>query len=393
MAGASQKSLVGDGDAPTGVPQRVIRAVTLALSLMLAAYLASLFARPASQVHLWLDGWGVATFELVVSVLIVARGLVSAPVRRDVTLIGVGGCLWALGDFTNTYLIADGQHPSTPDLPNFFWAAFFPLAFAGVMVLMNRDVIRVTALNYLDGLLLLMAASTILIAFLFTPIQHATGEGTATVATNLVYPVLDLPVLCLILLGLVLSPADRRLRWRILAAAGLVNIVGDVIAVFPQMRSGILGNAINVAAWPTSLLLIAAAFWLAPGSGQAPRKNDSSGFWVPRAASLIALGILCVCIVSNVNRVGMGVALVVLVVSFLRFGLALRHSRQLTAERERELQAVVVRERNARDELEAIAEELRTQGQRAAFGTKLAEALEMVDEESEAYEVVSRAMH
>ena len=149
---------------------------------------------------------------------------------------------------------------------------------------------------------------------------------------------------------------------------------------------------LNTAAWPTSLLLIAAALWLAPGSGRPARENHSTGFLVPAVASLLALAILFVGIVSDVSRVGMGVALLALMVSGLRFALALRHSRALTEQREQELQAVAHRERDAHDALETAAGELRAQSQRDVFGTQLSEAFEMVDEEEATYEVVERAI-
>jgi diguanylate cyclase (GGDEF)-like protein len=212
------------------------------------------------------------------------------------------------------------------------------------------------------------------------------------VATNLVYPALDVPVFGLTVIGIVLLPAGTRTRWCLLAVAGLVNVLGDCVAVFPSLGSGILGNALNAAAWPTSLLVIAAALWLAPGSGRPARENHSSGFLVPTAVSMLALAILFVGIVTHVSRIGMGAALLALIISALRFGLALRHSRGLTAQREQELQAAAQRERDARDALEAAAGELQAQSQRDVFGTQLAEALEMVDEEEAAYDVVERAI-
>lgn len=381
-------------DLPAGVsvasaPIRVLFGV---LSAAMVGYVVSLAVRPVSDPHVWLDGWGVAGFELLVSGLIIARGLVNRQARRYAFLIGLGGGSWALGDFVSTYMSVHGEHPASPTLFNYFWAGYFPLAFAGLMALMHRDLIKIAAANYLDGLLLLLVSSAALIAFLFTAIQHAAGGDPATVATNLVYPALDVPVFGLMLIGILLSPAGRRSRWYLLAGAGLANAAGDCVAVFPGLVAGHVGNMVNAAAWPTSLLLIAAALWLAPGSGRPARENDSSGFLIPAVASLLALAILFVGIVSDVSRFGMGVALLVLMVSGIRFGLALRHSRTLTKQREQELQAVAHLERDSRDALEAAAIELRAQRQRDVFGTQLSEAFEMVDEEEAAYEVVERAI-
>jgi diguanylate cyclase (GGDEF)-like protein len=382
----------GDSSAGAGLASVPVRALFGVLFAVLGGYVVSLLARPVSDSHVWLDGWAVAWFELVASSLIFARGLVDRQARRYAFLLGLGGISWALGDFVNTYMAVHGENPASPALFNYFWAGFFPFAFAGLMALMDRDVIKVTAANYLDGLLLLLVCSAALIVFLFAPIQHAAGGDTATVATNLVYPALDVPLCALMLIGIALSPPGRRARWYLLGGAALVNLVGDCVAVFPMATDGILGNALNAAAWPTSLLLIAAALWLAPGTGRPARENHSSGFLVPTVASLLALTVLFVGLIAELSRVGMGVALLALTVSGLRFGLALRHSRALTEQREHELQAAAQREHDARDALEAAAGELRAQSHRDVFGTQLSEALEMVDEEEAAYEVVERAI-
>ena len=361
------------------------------LFALLLGYVVSLLARPADDSHIWLDGWGVAGFELLASSLIFARGLVDQRARGFAFLLGLGGISWALGDLVNTYMAVHGENPSSPALFNYFWAGFFVFAFAGLMTLMNREVIKVTAANYLDGLLVLVSSGA-LIMLGFGAILHAAGGDKATVATNLVYPALDVPVFGLMLIAIALLPAGRRTRWCLFAVAGLANLIGDGVAVFPMLAGGVLGNALNAGAWPTSLLLIAAALWLVPGSGRPARQNHSSGFLVPTGASLLALVILLVGIVSHVSRVGMGAALLALIISALRFGLALRHSRALTEQREQELQAAAQREREARDALEAAAGELQAQSQRDVFGTQLSEALEMADEEEAAYDVVERAI-
>lgn len=393
LAGSGSDGTPGGRDLPAGagVASVSVRALFGVLFAMLLGYVVSLFARPVTDSHFWLDGWGVAGFELLVSSLIFARGLVDPRARGFAFLLGLGGASWAVGDLVNTYMAVNGQNPPSPALFNYFWAGFFPLAFAGLMALMNRDVMKITAANYLDGLLVLLSSAA-LIALLFRPIQHAAGGHAAAVATNLVYPALDVPVFGLMLIGIALLPTGRRARWCLLAGAGLANAVGDSVAVFPTLAGGVLGNVLNAAAWPTSLLLIAAALWLAPGSGRPARENHSSGFLVPAVASMLALAILFVGIVSDISRVGMGAALLALIVSGLRFGLALRHSRALTEQREQELHAAAKRERDARDALEAAAGELQAQSQRDVFGTQLSEALEMVDEEEAAYEVVERAI-
>jgi hypothetical protein len=169
LAGSESNGEPGVRFVPAGaraasVPVRVLFGVLFAV---LVGYVISLFARPVTDSHVWLDGWGVAGFELLVAALIFARGLVDEQARGFAFFLGLGAASWALGDLINTYMAVHGEHPASPALFNYFWAGFFPFAFAGLMTLMNRDVIKITAPNYLDGLLLLACAIGLL-ALLFT---------------------------------------------------------------------------------------------------------------------------------------------------------------------------------------------------------------------------------
>ena len=91
---------------------------------------------------------------------------------------GLGCVFWALGDFAMTYESLGRATPATISLANWLWIGFFPLAYVGVMVLMQRDVRKLTAANYLDGVIATLVTSAALVAFAFHTI--ATTGPVAT---------------------------------------------------------------------------------------------------------------------------------------------------------------------------------------------------------------------
>ncbi|MBV9804427.1 MAG: hypothetical protein JO130_14600, partial [Solirubrobacterales bacterium] len=97
------------------------------LGLIVLGYAVSLVVRATGDTSTLVDGWGVASFELLASVLVLTRAAVSPRDRRFCLALGIGMCLWALGDFANT--IESG--PPTPSLPNYLWAGFFPVGYIG----------------------------------------------------------------------------------------------------------------------------------------------------------------------------------------------------------------------------------------------------------------------
>ena len=355
-------------DAARGRPGAGVKTLFGALTVVVIAYAISLIVRANGETWTWLDGWGVASFELLASVLVLIRGLTSPADRKYTLWLGLGCMAWALGDFALTYESLNGASPPTPSLANYLWVGFFPLAYIGVMVLMQRDVRRFTAANYLDGVVTCLVTAAALVAFAFGAIRHAAGGSAVEVGTNLVYPVGDLLLFGLTVLGIVLLPASKRVRWGLIALAGLLNTAGDVAALFPGITATHVGFVLNSGAWPESLLCIAAAVWLTPGSPEEVRETQSSGFGVPTVACGMALMILFVGSLVHTSQVAIGLATATLVAAGVRFGLALRRMSALTEERHRALESSATLERASKETLEAAVRDYTAFAGRVADG-------------------------
>jgi methyl-accepting chemotaxis protein len=320
------------------------------LTAVLVGYGISLIARGQNgQSWQWLDGWGPCVFELTVSLLAMARGISHLRDRRYAVLLGAAGLMWAAGDFAATAL---GDGAPTLGVNNFLWAGFYPLAYIGVMVLMRRDVKKLTAANYLDGVIATLVTAAGLVAFAFHAIAHASGGGTEFAAVNIVYPVGDLLLLGLTVLGIAILPKGRRLRWQLIAIAGAVNAIGDTVALFNGLAATNVGWFINVMAWPVSLLLIAAAIWLAPDPSVPVQEDTSSGFQVPAVASGFALIILLVGSLEHAAQVAVGFATATLLAGGIRFGLALQRLNQLNHDRHHDLELSADAERESKHALQ-----------------------------------------
>ena len=350
-------------------PSPGIVAVYGILGLTILGYAVSLIVRgPDGASPTWLDGWGVAGFELLAGLLVLARACVSPHDRRYTLWLGVGCCAWAAGDFAMTAETLHGATPAALTLANVLWAGFFPLAYVGVMVLMQRDVRKLTAANYLDGVVAALVTFAALVAFAFHAIAGVAGGGNETVAVNLVYPVGDLLLLGLTLFGVSQLPAGRRARWYLIAAAGALNAAGDIAALFSGLSATHVGWFLNAVAWPASLLLISAAVWVAPDPYMPVRENRSSGFTVPTVASGLALIILFVGSLDHTSQVAIGLATATLVAAGIRFGLALRRLNALTQDRHRELESSAQAERDSREALQAAVREYSLFAARVADG-------------------------
>jgi methyl-accepting chemotaxis protein len=325
------------------------------LGIIVFGYAVSLVVRANGAGTTLVDGWGVAAYELLVSVLVLIRAAVSPRDRRFCLALGTGMCLWAIGDFAMTYESIQNANPPTPVLANYLWVGFFPLAYMGVMLLMRQEVRKFTAANYLDGVVVTLTCAAAFAAFAFGAIQHWVGDDPVTVAWNLIYPVGDILLLILTLIAAAMLPPGRRTRWYLMAAASLVNAIGDTCALFDNgIGATHFGYFWNSLAWPLSLFLFSLSVWVrAYRPAESELKETSSNFTIPGVAAGVSLLILFVGSITHINQIALGLATAMLVAAGVRFGLALKRLNALTDERHRQLAESAEIERASREALQS----------------------------------------
>jgi methyl-accepting chemotaxis protein len=334
------------------------------LGLILAAYTVSLFVRANGAGWTWLDGWGVSTFELLASVLVIGRAARSDRYKNFALVLGIGMCFWALGDFAMTYETLNGATPPDISLANILWIGFFPFAYVAVMMWMRLEARKLTLANYLDGVMAALAASAVFIAFFFGVTNRAAGGDVKGTAINLVYPMGDLFLFVLILVGILLLPVGNKTRWWLAGVACLVNTTGDIAALFPGAVATRLGFVSNSDAWPISLFLISLAVWMRPRFAQRELSELKPSFVLPSVAAATALLVVVVDAVGyQANQAGMLLASAALITAGIRFGISLNQLRSLNEERHSQLEEAARVDQESRDKLQAALSDLESSAQ------------------------------
>ncbi len=82
------------------------------LGVLLVSYLGFLIFRSADQFSPWLDGWLVVGFELIVSALCLAAGIVNTRHRRVALVMGAACFSWSIGDLVLTLESLGGATPA-----------------------------------------------------------------------------------------------------------------------------------------------------------------------------------------------------------------------------------------------------------------------------------------
>ena len=311
--------------------RRRLSGVALVYGLMgalVVGYLVLLIVRPVGQESTAIDGWGVDLFELMASVLCVVGGRRKRPGSAVPILLGLGLGCWSLGDVVLTVSSLGGATPPSPSAADAFYLLFFPLSYAGVVLLVRGETVRLSSPSWLDGAVAGMGAAAVCAAFAFSAVVHAAGASPLASAVNLAYPACDVLLLLLIVGGTAVMSGQRKVPWLLIAAGFAVNIAGDTSNLLHNsVGASHAGTILDAIAWPTSTLLISMAMWLRRGIADPLADRRPPNFVLPGLAASAGLTVLFIGTLHPVNQVATVLATATLLLVVLRTTLSVRRLR------------------------------------------------------------------
>jgi diguanylate cyclase len=309
------------------------------MATSLTAYVLSLLVRSPGDTWPWIDGWGVAAYEVILAGLLLARGFSRLPGRAVALVLGGAVSSWALGDVVLTAESWGGSRVATPSLADVFYVGFYPLFYAAVVLMLRREIGRLLPATWLDGAIAGLGAAAVCAAFAFHAVFRSLGGDAAMVnplrvAVDLIYPIGDVLLLALVVGGTAILPG-RRLPWLLFATACAVNGIGDTFNLFGTTSQ--VGVVFNGIAWPIAITLMSISVWVPPGPRQLLQGGKLPGFLLPGAGAVAGLVILFMGAVQHqVIQIAVGLATGTLVVVGLRLALSVHGLRALTEERHRQ---------------------------------------------------------
>jgi len=301
---------------------------------LLTAYIVSLLVRSPGDAWPWIDGWGVAVYEVILALLLVARGFSRLPGRAVPLVLGSAVLAWACGDVVLTLESWGGATVTAPSPADAFYVCFYPLAYAAIVLMLRKEVKRLLPATWLDGAIAGLGAAAVCAAFAFHAVFRSLGGDAFGVAVDLVYPIGDVLLLALVVGGTAVLPG-RRLPWLLFATACAVNGVGDTFNLFGSTAQ--VGVVFNGIAWPIAITLMSVSVWVPPGRRELLDGGKLPGFVLPGFGALAGLVILFLgALQHQVILIAVALATATLVVVGLRLGLSVRGLRALTEERHRQ---------------------------------------------------------
>jgi two-component system, cell cycle response regulator len=284
--------------------------------------------------------WVYCAVMLGAAASCLARAVLVRRERAAWLLIGAGLLVWTGGEiYYEAAVSATGSVP-IPSPADAGYLLFYPLTYAGLIVLLRERIGSFPFSRWLDGLIAGLAVAALTAALALGPIAAASTDGSSLeVATNLAYPIADLTLLTLVASAAAFTGWRPGATWSLLGAALIVLAVSDVTYLLQSAQGSYVEGGLLDAAWPLGALLLAGAAWAPAASKRRVHPRGLRVAVVPVAAALLAIGVLAGERTDRLPAAAEVLALLTLLLVIGRLGLSLRRSNANLASSEREAQS------------------------------------------------------
>jgi len=310
-------------DQPNNAPNG-IRWPPLAIRIAMAVLATGVITFTASSVlnvsagRVFFDEFLYPALNLLAAGLIAVRAYRVAAERLAWILIAAGMTCSAMGDVVYALWVPDGQSPSVADP---VYLAFYPLVYAGLVLLLRARLKRASVPIQLDSLVCALTMAAVAAALTAGPIHAAATRAPATVLVGILYPWGDLVLLALAAGTLPIRGWRNEFRWILLVAGFVLFAAADTAYLFETSAHSYRVGTLLDACWPASSLLVAMASW-APSSSEVPLPRHGLGSYVKSVACAVAA--LAVAILGHDSRLATTLAALSLIAIAARFSVTLR---------------------------------------------------------------------
>ena len=243
--------------------------------------------------------------------------------RGPWTLITLGIASWTTADLLFTFLY--DNDPPYPSLADVFFLAFYPLCYAGLLLLVRRHVAEFARSLWLDGLTGALAAAALGAAVLVEVVLETTAGSPAVVATNLAYPIGDVLLLSVVVGVFALTGWRPGRIWLLIGMGFVCQVIADAAFLFQTAAETYVPGAAFDMLWPLGMLLLAWAAWQVPARRPAQR-DVRTWLATPAIATLSAIGILVYDHYQRQNPLAIALAVATLVVILVRLKMTFREN-------------------------------------------------------------------
>jgi diguanylate cyclase (GGDEF)-like protein len=267
--------------------RRVLLAASVAGIAALVAH--ALLPTDAEPAHILFDHVLYLALELGGVLACVARALLVRQKRAAWSCIAGAAACWLVADVVWTF----HEQPSPfPEVADVFYLAWYPLAAAGIVLLLTGRRDGAAARLWIDGLIGALAIAALATALLWDDLIATSGADAAKTAVELAYPIADLALVGLVLTAFAAQAWRPSRGWLLLGLGAAAVSVADTGYLAQLANGGYEESSLISVLWPAALLCCGWAAWQRWPRAE-PEQTLRDGLFVfPASFALLALGVI-----------------------------------------------------------------------------------------------------
>jgi diguanylate cyclase (GGDEF)-like protein len=247
-----------------------------------------------------LDGifndWVYNVVFLAAALACLGRGLVVDVDRGAWLAIGAGLLCWGLGDLYWTLFLADRETVSYPSPADALYLSQYVGLYLGIGLLLRARVPNLHPSQWLDGAIGALATGAVVAAILHPVIQSAGSGDTATVVTNLAYPIGDVFLIAFVVGALVLTGWTPGRAFFLIACGLTLTAIADSVFLYREATSGYTEGTWLDSLWLGGAFVVSTVAW-------SPRRPHLSGV-APSGLRLVAMATFFALVALGVDAFG-----------------------------------------------------------------------------------------
>jgi two-component system, cell cycle response regulator len=239
---------------------------------VLAAEAISVLGLAGYAAYLWIhdpaDGPTIAFDRVLYCALIVFPGLICIArawlVRRERAawlLLGLSLVVWGIGESYWAAISADDPNAPYPGPDDAIILLSYPLALAGMALLLRDRVRRFRRETWLDGLIGALTVGAFGAAFLLPDVLSSLEGPPLADAFSVGYPLADIVQLGFLLCVLVLVGWRLDLSWLLVAASFAILPIADALVTYQDLNETYVEGGFVDLLFPASAVLLGLAAW------------------------------------------------------------------------------------------------------------------------------------
>jgi two-component system cell cycle response regulator len=283
----------------------------------------------------WLDGptegWLYDSVVLAAGLTCVVRAQSAGRERLAWMTIGAAILCWGAAEVYWTLKILNDPTPPYPSPADIGYLVFYPLAAAGLVLLVRARARELNWQLWMDGMIAALGTAALGAAFVFDYVANQTSGTSLQVATTLAYPLGDIAIFSLTVGIVALTSWNPRRAWSLVLAGFAAMAFADVAYTLQSTSLGVPEGA-----WIDPIYLIAACC-LGAGAWQF-RDGEISGSvriegWrelvVPAVFAAVMIGLFAI----QYSSTGSGLATVLtagtMIAVIVRLAISVRENNRL----------------------------------------------------------------